>query len=372
MPNNRIRYATKQVGFAPDTSTTWTAAKGVQQVDVNTSFELQQILQIGQDSVYDNIEGIPNVEVTISKVLDGRAPLYTLATRDASDPTLAGRSTAKCLLAIAIFDETKSSATGAPQSQVVMSGLFCSSMSWALDVDGPFTETITLVGNDQRWAPTYAGLTFTGQFDNTDTASSTSGNVNTREDFLYSTAIATTGANGIPSGTIEVSILPKNIPGVDTNGTLTSRAAHVQSINVSANLGRTNLLELGRRNAYFRTVDFPVEVTTEITIISVSGSHVSHTEDGIFGTAGICTQGTNLQNQVIRICTCEGTRMYLGTKNKLAGSTMGGGGTDGGNDTVTYTYTNQNDLNFLHMADPNTNLRPNTGANNGLYLAVSG
>lgn len=372
MPNNRIRYATKQVGFAPDTSTTWTAAKGVQTIDVNTSFELQQILQIGQDSVYDNIEGIPNVEVSVSKVLDGRPPIYTLATQDASDPTLAGRSAAKCLMAIAIFDETKSSATGTPISQVVMSGLFVSSLQWTFDVDNAFSETVTLVGNDQRWSPTYAGTTFTGQFNNTDSAASTSGGVNTREDFLYSSPLTTTGTGGYISGSIDFSIFPRNIPGIDASGTNTNRATHFQSVSVSASLGRSNLLELGRRNAYFRTVDFPVTVQSEFTIISVSGAHVSHTEDGIFGSAGVCTQGTNLRDQQIRIATCEGTRMYLGNKNKLSGYSMGGGGTDGGNDTITYTYTNQNDLNFLHTADPNTDLRPYAGTNAGMYLAYSG
>lgn len=371
MPNNRIRYATKQVGFAPDTSTTWTAVHGLQSIDINTSFELRQVLEIGQDEVYDNVEGLPNVEATCTKVLDGYPPLYTLATRDASEPTLAGRSTAKCLMAIAIFDETKSSATGTPQSQVVMSGLFTSSMQWTFDVDNEFSETITLVGNDQRWGPQYAGLTFTGQFGNNDSPTG-SGNVNTREDFLYSTAIVATGTGGIPSGSVDFSIIPKNIPGIDTLGTNSARATHITSISVSANLGRTNLLELGRRNAYFRTVDFPVEVTTEISIISVSGAHISHTEDGIFGGSSTCAQGTNLQNQTIRIATCEGTRIWLGAKNKLSGYSMGGGGTDGGNDTVTYTYTNQNTLNFLHTNDPNTNLRPYAGSNAGLYLGLSG
>ena len=57
--------------------------------------------------------------------------------------------------------------------------------------------------------------------------------------------------------------------------------------------------------------------------------------------------------QIIRIATCEGTRIFLGDKNKLASVNYGGGDAGGGNVTVTYSYTTFNDFTVLHPQDPN-------------------
>ena len=64
----------------------------------------------------------------------------------------------------------------------------------------------------------------------------------------------------------------------------------------------------------------------------------------------------NLSNQVIRVATCEGTRIYLGTKNKLASVNYGGGDAGGGNVSVTYSYTNFNDMTVMHPQDPSTGI----------------
>jgi len=75
--------------------------------------------------------------------------------------------------------------------------------------------------------------------------------------------------------------------------------------------------------------------------------------DGCVAGTDPCTDiQDNLSNEVIRIATCEGTRIYLGNKNKLASINYGGGDAGGGNVTVTYSYTTFNDFTVLHPQDP--------------------
>jgi hypothetical protein len=48
------------------------------------------------------------------------------------------------------------------------------------------------------------------------------------------------------------------------------------------------------------------------------------------------------------IVTCEGTSIDLGHKNKLQSVNYTGGDTGGGNVTITYSYSNFNDLVVVH------------------------
>jgi len=54
--------------------------------------------------------------------------------------------------------------------------------------------------------------------------------------------------------------------------------------------------------------------------------------------------GNNTINQSIRIATKEGTRINLGTKNRLASVSVAGGDTGGGNVTNSFTYNTFNDF----------------------------
>ena len=62
-------------------------------------------------------------------------------------------------------------------------------------------------------------------------------------------------------------------------------------------------------------------------------------------------EANNLANRAIRIASCEGTRIWLGKKNKLASVTYGGGDAGGGNATVTYSYSTFNDFTLIHERD---------------------
>ena len=80
--NNRIFYACQLVGLSEmgtvptDLHSKSTAAHGVQSVGITTNFNLEQAFELGQIQIYENIEGLPDVEVTLEKVLDGYPLLY--------------------------------------------------------------------------------------------------------------------------------------------------------------------------------------------------------------------------------------------------------------------------------------------------------
>lgn len=336
LSNKRLFWAVQAVGFAEDGTSAFTAAHGVQSLGVTTTFNLNEIFELGQISIYDNVEDTPDVEVTLEKVIDGYPLIYHLATPNASSASLVGRSVERCIMAMSTFGDTQNSASGVPNSQMTCSGLYVSSMSYNFPADDNATESITLVGNHKLW--TSGSFSFSGGFTNTDSPAS---GIMRRQHFNMGT-----GSNG--------SLLPKGtngIPGIDANGKNpvkadgTSYQARVQGISVSTDLGREQLVELGRRNPFFRYATFPTEVTCDIEVLSTDGDMVSATEDGVFGS------GNNVSNQEIVLKSVWGLTLNLGTKNKLS-SVQNSVSTDGSNNVDTYSFSNFNDLTIQDPSDP--------------------
>jgi hypothetical protein len=361
--NKRVFYAITKVGFAPVGSNNFTTAHGVQSVSTTTTFNLEQVFELAQLAVYENIEGIPDVEMSAEKVLDGWPPLVTLATQGSAAATLVGRSAVACTVGIGIYDDSdagNNQATGNAVTEVHLSGLYLSSFGYEVTVDGNATETCSLVGNNKLWVGT-AGET-SGTFDdgthwdgtssiasNTDRPYSIegSGGVNRREDILFGA-----GQSKLPTEIPGISSSGYNEP--DSNGDF---PAHFQRVSANVDLGRTDMFELGRRGTYHKFVNFPIEVTTEIGIMSVSGDMVSALEDGLYSEGGSCGR-YNLSDQEIVLRMCEGLIINCGTRNKLQSVGMSGGDTGGGNQEITYTYTNFNDCTVTHPRDPTVALRP--------------
>ncbi len=239
--------------------------------------------------------------------------------------------------------------------------MYISSVGYAVQVDGPATESVSLIGNNKVWKGLVAGTTFATYADGnvfTNSGSprsiSGSGGVQFREDVLFSYNGTSLDANGSTSG--NGTVLPQDIPGVSSSGTNNRVAgqfnAHLQSFNTSVDLGREDLFELGRRGQYHKFVSFPIEVTTEIAVIASSGDLISATEDGIYAGAGGCAAGNNLRDRTIRLHMCEGLQVDLGKLNKLSTVGVTGGDAGGGNVEVTYSYTNFNDFSVYHPSDP--------------------
>lgn len=345
--NNRIYWAHQAIGVAPLGSNAYTAIHGLQSAGIDLSFTLEDILEMGQLEIYESKETVPEVEVTLEKVLDGYPLIYHLATEGATADTLAGRQNQRCHVALSIFGDTASSASGVPLKEIELSGLYYSSLNYNFSTDGPFTESVTLVGNNL--AIRTSGFKFTGTiFDNTDVPLATTsglGGVQTRQNLVWDTTTVSRDTNGMVN-TSTATILPPDVYGISSSGTNNTtagvRTAHIQSISVSMDAGRETIDELGRQGPYYRYITFPTEVTCEITAISTLAHNVTASE----------TATNNLTNRTIKIYSQDGTYINLGTKNKLQRVSISGGGTDGGNQTITYSYRNMNSLQVSHPQDP--------------------
>ena len=336
--NNRIYWACQGVGISPQDAVEFVGVHGLQSVGITTTFNLEQVFEIGQLAIYENIEDIPDIEVTMEKALDGHPLIYHLATKGSSADTLAARSTTKCNVALNIYDDTYEAASGVPQAEVLMSGMYVSSVSYTIPIEGNATEAVTLVGNNKAWRT--SGFLLTGTVlgpanagEDTPREPTASGGVNRRENVLW-----TGDANNY-------TILPTEVEGISSSGTNDQTVAgtydaHVQTLSVSCDLGREALYELGTKAPYFRYVNFPVEVTTEIEVTSARGDRIDALENQ-----------DNITNQTIYIAMQEGLRLDLGSNNKLASVNYGGGDAGGGNATVTYSYTTFNDFTVTHPSD---------------------
>ncbi len=336
MANKRVFYGVYAVGIAKDGVSTYTPIHGLQSVGITTTFNLEQVFEIGQVNIYENIENLPDVELTLERVLDGNEPIYILATQQGTSASLTGRSVAKCSAALAVFNDTNDSASGTPLREVNMSGLLTSALTYTFPVDGNCTESVTLVGNHKVWKS--SGFTFSGSlFNNLDSPPGVGG-VNRRENVNMASSRWPAGDFG-------------GVPGISSSGTNDRDAdgvngAHLQRASVSTNLGRTAINELGRRNPFFRYVEFPVEVTTEIEVLDQNGDLVSCNEDGV-----VPGSGTNLADKTIKIVLDEGLTVDCGTRNKLSNVSWTGGDATGGNRSMTFTYTNFNYFRVVHSGD---------------------
>lgn len=346
MANNRIYYAIQQVALG-----TGVPVHGLQSVGLTTNFNLEQVFELGQLSIYQNVENIPEIEVTLNKVLDGYPLAYVLATEVgspvATGPDLTGRQNARANMSLAIFNDTVSSVGGATSlSKVVCSGMYVSSVSYTFPVDGNFTEDVTLVGNDKIWGGVTTG---DSSFDNDDEPVANEG-VNRRQHLQMPSCRFPTQIPGITAGGINQQI-----------GGGSGHGAHFQNVTVSTDLGRESIFELGTMVPYHRYVTFPVEVTSEFEVIATSGDGINATESGYYtgdysyggtvsvaGNTSVCDGRFNLLDQEIYLETCEGTKIYLGQKNKLSSVNYTGGDTGGGNVTISYSYSNFNDFVVAH------------------------
>lgn len=330
---NRIFYAVQQLSIGPDGLNTYQVVRGVQSVAMTTTFNLEQAFQMGQLELFENIEGVPNIEMTVNRLLDGSALLYVLASATnntqattyarASDINLA--SSNKTVLKLGIWDEaTYSYATSNPTNEVSTSGAVMSSVTYNLGVDGNFTEEITFVATDQAWnnrcsaASGWANDLMAGAFSSTPQVPGYAGGVQRRQFFNK-------------SGSTVPSIIPEG-------------KNRLQSISISADFGREDLFELGSKGPFAKVASFPIEVTCSIEVLSSGGHFVNAMAESCSYTGQSCSTSSNLSDQTIYIALCDGTVFDLGTKNKLSSVSYGGGDAGGGNVTTTFDFVTYNKL----------------------------
>jgi hypothetical protein len=360
MANNRIFYACQNLAITPETKTTVDAGDmthGVQSVGITTNFNLEQAFELGQIEIYENIEGTPDVELTMEKLLDGYPLLYHMASSGAvvgtSASGLAARGNAKCSVRLGIYEEVYnniSAGNTAAPIEVYMSGMYISNISYTIPAEGSMTESITLVGNNKQWLRIDNGTSvidaidvdaFDG-FDEPAAIAGASGGIQRREDVLLSGCILPISIDGVVG-----SGYGNAITGLTGDGTATP-LIHIQNISISTDFSREDVLELGRKSPYYRPAGFPIEVTCEIEAITISGDLIGAYEFGDPLFDGTSDSGNNLKNESIFVLTRAGYAWDLGTKNKISSVSYGGGDAGGGNVSVTYSYSNFNDLDVQH------------------------
>ena len=118
--------------------------------------------------------------------------------------------------------------------------------------------------------------------------------------------------------------------------------AVLSNVTVSLDLGREAVYSLGEFEPYLRYVNFPVEITTEITSIGTVGDFLSISE-----TQYSCTGTSSIANKPIKLVICgsgsgDGLVIDLGTRNKLQSVNYTGGDTGGGNVEISYSFTTDN------------------------------
>lgn len=369
--NNRIFYACQAVAIAPcftqHSNTNTKLVHGVQSVGITTNFNLEQAFELGQIQIYENIEGLPDVEVTLEKVLDGYPLIYHLASPDATSSNLVGRSKERCCVGLGIYEDSNDVITGDAPVEVYMSGMYLSSISYTIPTDGNATESVTLVGNHKVWNP---GTQFITQaVAETDGIPRDSDGVGT--DFPAALVGGSGGIQRRENVDMDNCIIPVSVIKAATGNTSFSNTsagnnvnngspiAHIQSCTISTDFGREDILELGRKAPYYRAPNFPVEVTCELEVISVSGDFVSAYEEGdpaFLDSGATATQkrqaGNNTSEETIKITLDDGTVFDLGSKNRLSSVSYGGGDAGGGNATMTFSFSTYNDLIVTHNLDP--------------------
>ena len=370
--NKRIFYACQGVAIANQGTAvtdfgTANMVHGVQSIATTTTFNPEQAFELGQVEIYENVEGTPDVEVTMTKVIDGYPLIYHMASTgvegDApANSGLVNRSKQQCDLALGIFDEGATNiagaSTGSSEVEVYCSGLFISSVGYTFPVDGFAEESVTLVGNNKQWLSTGDTKRISNAaaepFDGTDqplavgVLGAPSGGIQRREDVLMEHCIfprSIKGVTGSGVGNAQVPVSDGQAAGASGN------AIHVQNISINTDFGREDILELGKKTPYYRPATFPIEVTCEIEAITSSGDFVFAYEEGDPALHDTLSSGDNTSEENIFIRVRGGHAWDLGSRNRLTSVSYGGGDATGGNVSTSYSYTNFNDLDVQYSGD---------------------
>lgn len=329
MAQNRVYYACQSVQINGPSGTTlsatnsaWDTVQGLQSVGISTNYNLEPIYQMGQLDLYDNFEEIPEVEVSLNKVLDGKPTLYSMCMGTGELSTLANH---RCAVRLTIHPDTDTLASGQALAACEISPAYVSNVSYAFPVEGNFTEDITIVANSKSWLANLSNLTANDSASMAPADDNPNDGAGIARRSLWNdveTVLPVGDGGGIPAG------------------------SKVQNVTVSVELGREAIYNLGDRVPFTRYINFPVEITTEIEVIATSGDLVGASEAG-----DVCANPKALQDKTIKIVLCDGTTLDLGDKNKLTNVNYTGGDTGGGNATISYSYTTYNKFNYLGPND---------------------
>lgn len=312
MANDRTFYACQAVAVAVQTPNNGVYTEpadgdykflhGVQSVGLNTSFDFDNIFELGQLEIYDSVLKIPQIEITLEKVLDNHETVYTLA---APNQNLLTDSKNRVCVKFAIYKDSENAGVSNPLMVVKCTGMYVNNVSYKFPVDGQLTESVTLVGNHKAWSSTLDNSLIPANISDADSSTvdePIGGSVLTRKDVSSMT---------LPHGTTKV-----------------------QSITMGVDLGREDLLQLGQKVPYARIPNYPVEVTAEVEYL---------VDESNMETVSFDQNTNDLPEQNVSLAVTAGYyTVDLGNKCYLKSVTYGGGDAGGGNATVKYSYSTYN------------------------------
>lgn len=402
-PTNSVHYITGPLASGLNQVTgRWEAPRGVQSVGMTTNFNLEELFELGQVEVYEQSERQPEIEIQVSKVIDGSKPFFLMASdSNQGNDIIARTQNYKSDIAFSIYPDTQFRATGKPLTVNMVSGAYISSVSYTFPIDGPVTEDITLISNDKTNFHFTAISGITAGHDRGQTVgialsafplgvvpSGVFGNDGNTSALVeggaqdvagppdrFGVIVVGSGVQRREEVEISRSILPRDIPGVITpilsginaafvNGGFgqfgpgTASAStqtigdsntdyisdHIQSITCSIDLGREDIFELGTKRPYARVLEFPIEVTASIEVLAAQGDLIEASSAVDCGP----NSDNTIANNTIIIRTCDGLQVDLGDSNRLTSVSSGGGESGGSSMTITYEYQSFGTFNISH------------------------
>lgn len=338
----------------------WIQPRGLQSAGISTTFNSEPVSQMGTLQIYSQTETVPEVEVTLNKVIDGTSPLYSLCAAlidpdnkdslSSINKDITEIANTMVNVRFAVFSDSNSYATGVADHHTLCERMYLSSVNFTFPVEGNATEEVSLVGSNKTWG---ANITVPGDADSLLTSDTATPFGSGDATIVRRQFVAVSGTNPTPTRTngklsnlseVTYSVLPTGIPRE------TGKAPQIQNINISADFGREAINELGYFGPYYRYVNFPLEVTCEIEVISTKGDKVN--ADDFSNEDGCDSSYTNLYDEeiVVKVCgpsAADALIIDLGKKNKLTSVNYTGGDTGGGNVSVTYSYQTFNKLNVI-------------------------
>ena len=289
---NRVYFASQGLAI------NGTTVQGAQSLGTSVNFTTEQAFQLGRLAIYDNIITDAEVGITASKNLDGKALMLNLFGVD--DVGKASNTTATIKIGSSIVETGTILGTGTNQYCTVYTGCYLSSASYTFPVDGWATEELSWVTDN---ASVESGTKVTPPTD-------------ASQENAYRHHIDVSGVGG-----------------------------NIQSVTMSADLGREAMFKLGQFRPYHRFANFPIEVTVEVTTLDTAAGAVITPLTGVTCTGSygssfdigvrVCDMNTDSANPGYTF-VCRGCQ--------ISSSSSDGGGTDGGNLSTTATYTTYNSL----------------------------
>ena len=281
---NRIFYAVQSIDFGGVTT-------GFQSVSVNSSVDFEQVFELGRLDVYENLEGVPSVEITAERA-------FPTSTGSTIWTTAGGGNTQDAAIArvdinMSVADDSQS--TFSAENFLQSTGTYISSWSCNFPVEGFATESCTVVGNHLSWSDGSGGV-------------------------IHASATGNASGTGLVVRRQDV-----------------TNYAKLQSVSFNADIGREDLFELGEKSPYFRSATFPIETGSEWEYLAAGGLVGPQ-----FGSALEFDPDDNSDQTSDVSVSFEG--VSIGSAARLNATSYSGGDAGGGNATVTYSYIAYNYL----------------------------